>query len=845
MPRIRSLLRHPALPVFLVALALAWPVLRPGYALFWGTPYFQFIPWRWLAWRQIVQGHFPWWNPYAGLGTPLFANYQTAVLYPPTWLLFLAAALAGLKGLAYAHGWVLVGHWLWAAWGMVRFLQGSHTPEDDHSGFPRLAAWLGGLVFAFSGYSVARAGVFLSMNAAMAWTPWVLWATHRLVTRPGPRAAWLWSGIVALLLLSGHAQTAWYTLLLAGLWAAWRLRGRWHRRVLGWAGFAGLAALALAAGQLAATAEYTLLSQRSQGLQDEAFALQYSFWPWHYLNFLHPRMFGHPARGDAWGYPAAWEDAVYVGVLPLLLALYAALRRGFRDRPFWLGVLLTANLFALGRFTPLYPWLYRHVPTFDAFQAPARWHLWTVFALAVLAAEAAARVSRPSGRGLYWSRLATAAALGLAGTAFLVGYLVPSPKVHTLARGLSLFGLAAFVTGWLFLRLPAGRRGRWLLFLWAALDLALNQQGWLPAAPWEVYTAAFPGPLQVLERTRPERGRFWIPPDDAQALLYQDFLDFTDFTPHRPLPLARAALLPNLNLVDRAAGVNAYDPLLPGPYHRLVQALPTWSPRARERLLERLAVTVVVRRAPSAPLGVTYTYRPAPGPVQWFPDWEWAKDDPAAWSRLEARAHTGGPDWSGVLLLSPGWGVPGVLEKACERLFQPWFPWEWADDDPAAWSRLEARVHTGGPDSAEAFEKVHAHLFKRWFSWGKGASPSRLAFPSASGAASRPGLRSTVRVAEHGAWDAVVVTPRAGALLLVHNAYPGWQVRVDGRIVPWFRAEYAFIGILLPPGEHRVQLLYRPWHLYAALALQALATLLWCAYPLLSRRKRGTSSPFV
>ena len=86
---------------------------------------------------------------------------------------------------------------------------------------------------------------------------------------------------------------------------------------------------------------------------------------------------------------------------------------------------------------------------------------------------------------------------------------------------------------------------------------------------------------------------------------------------------------------------------------------------------------------------------------------------------------------------------------------------------------------------------------------------------------------------------------RAGALLLVHNAYPGWQVRVDGRIVPWFRAEYAFIGIHLPPGEHRVQLLYRPWHLYAALALQALAALLWCAYPLLSRRKRGTSSLFV
>ena len=74
---------------------------------------------------------------------------------------------------------------------------------------------------------------------------------------------------------------------------------------------------------------------------------------------------------------------------------------------FLLVVMVVSFLFALGQNTPVFPWLYRHVPTFDMFQAPARYTIWAVFALALLAGLGVEGWRRPEGRWLYWSRLGT------------------------------------------------------------------------------------------------------------------------------------------------------------------------------------------------------------------------------------------------------------------------------------------------------------------------------------------------------------------------------------------------------------------------------------------------------
>ena len=48
-------------------------------------PILQFHPWDTAARRALASGRFPWRNPYAGEGEPLFANPQSALLSPFTW----------------------------------------------------------------------------------------------------------------------------------------------------------------------------------------------------------------------------------------------------------------------------------------------------------------------------------------------------------------------------------------------------------------------------------------------------------------------------------------------------------------------------------------------------------------------------------------------------------------------------------------------------------------------------------------------------------------------------------------------------------------------------------------
>ena len=74
------------------------------------------------------------------------------------------------------------------------------------------------------------------------------------------------------------------------------------------------------------------------------------------------------------------------------------------------GLILISFLLALGKNTPIYPWLFNHVPGFDMFQAPSRFSLWAEFGLVMLAAIGVDQWSRPEGRGLYWTRLGTAGA---------------------------------------------------------------------------------------------------------------------------------------------------------------------------------------------------------------------------------------------------------------------------------------------------------------------------------------------------------------------------------------------------------------------------------------------------
>ena len=69
----------------------------------------QQYPWRFLATQQVKEKELPKWNPYSFVGTPLLANFQTAMFYPPNILYFIFNDFSGVWGIQVILQTVLGG----------------------------------------------------------------------------------------------------------------------------------------------------------------------------------------------------------------------------------------------------------------------------------------------------------------------------------------------------------------------------------------------------------------------------------------------------------------------------------------------------------------------------------------------------------------------------------------------------------------------------------------------------------------------------------------------------------------------------------------------------------------
>jgi hypothetical protein len=475
---------QPPSDLLAIGLIIIWPMLLfwrwllRGEVLFWGTLLLQFWPWHHLVKSGLLKGELPLWNPLLGNGTPLLANLQSAVFYPPNLIYMLLPVEQALTVSVIVHV-ILAG-----------LLMYCYT---RHLGLRPFAATISALAFMFSGYFIGRTQ-FVTMVNAIAWFPLLLLLSDNIAIRRA-KINILWLGIVlAIQLLAGHAQLWFYGLLLIGAYTIFRSRHRpspithtghfdklstqpersrreplritYLGRSVWRLTLAVIIALLLAAVQLLPTAEFVGQSSRSGGA-DRTFALTYSFWPWRLITLLAPDFFGHPAQGNYWGYATYWEDHAYMGVLPFILALVAVWnyfkRRWGQDKskginlptqggsgtavsgelradiatnkdylasarnsygkeqplqvvPFFAGLIPISLVLALGWNTPIYLWIFDTIPGFSFFRAPARLLIWYTIALAVLAGVGAQFFeSTPANRRNWRRLLAACVALTVAG----------------------------------------------------------------------------------------------------------------------------------------------------------------------------------------------------------------------------------------------------------------------------------------------------------------------------------------------------------------------------------------------------------------------------------------------
>jgi hypothetical protein len=233
---------------------------------------------------------------------------------------------------------------------------------------------------------------------------------------------------------------------------------------------------------------------------------------------------------------------------------------------------------ALGKNTPVFPFLFDHVPTFDLFQAPARWLAVTTVALAALASWAAQ--CWPAGR-LRQRRGALGIVFG--GALIVAGLAAPHMVVNA---WMDVFGVATVRLG-VSLVLLGGVILVWRKAIWwrvtviAFLMFDLLFFGW-PLVP-TVDRSLYHRKTQSAGFLQQETGfvRVYWPTDpthrareyDRENEVKFDYLLFGDFGPREASVWMhmREAQLPNANMLDGVASANNFDPLLVGRYVDLLR----------------------------------------------------------------------------------------------------------------------------------------------------------------------------------------------------------------------------------------------------------------------------------
>jgi hypothetical protein len=263
---------------------------------------------------------------------------------------------------------------------------------------------------------------------------------------------------------------------------------------------------------------------------------------------------------------------------------------------------IIAALLALGKNTPIFPFLFDHIPTFDLFQAPARWNLLLVFSLALLAARGADRWSTPVGRGLYWTRLLTAGAGIIAFSSYLGLRLMPQIEpsfIRSFVFGGILLTISGFLT--LFfpkdqLKLKIGVIGSFIL-----VDLIIAGWGLNPSISPTVFEGNVLGAKGIISNQR-----LYMPSALEERLKFDETHRFDTFNPGVDWETIREMALPNTSLIDGVGSVNNFDPMLTDRYTTFFSALEELDLSKQNDLLAWMGVAYRIAADPDDPLDVIF-----------------------------------------------------------------------------------------------------------------------------------------------------------------------------------------------------------------------------------------------
>jgi len=334
--------------IYILLLGVLFPdVFFLGKTFFYGDNYYLLVPGKLYLVNQLLNGHFPFWNPLSFSGIPFLADISQSIFYPST-LLFM------LFNPATALNLTVISHLVFSGTGiyfLARILK-----------IGLRGSLLAGSIWLLSAQSLASLNN-IAMLQSMSYMGWLAAMTVLAIRDHNRLAIWLMPVGISFSILGGHPQPVLYAGLLSfglGLYFGKSFL-KTARTFILW----GIVTLLLLFFIIIPFAELSSLSTRMSMSTGDV--LQGSTDPAHLIQLMLPNFYSDPGSGIAWG--ADWsktrQNGGYIGIITLLTICmaFSQIRRHSLLR--YLTIIgLVSFIFSMAKHIPginqiltLFPWL--------------------------------------------------------------------------------------------------------------------------------------------------------------------------------------------------------------------------------------------------------------------------------------------------------------------------------------------------------------------------------------------------------------------------------------------------------------------------------------------------------
>lgn len=329
-----------------------------------GDGFSQYLPYRMIISKFVTYGPI-FYFPYQFGGLDFLGTMQTGLLYP---LNFIYLFLSFPKVFNFS----VIFHYFLGAYFMFIYLRSLK--------YGRNSSFVGGFLFAFTGFLQAHRGHISTLNSAI-WLPFILYSFKKAEASDKPLYFSLLSIGISLQILAGYFQVCVYTYIVIFIHLFF-IKNKEYKKYIKLIVFILLGFL-IASPQLYATLEISKYAFRNNlGFN---FFTEFSTLPFTFIQYILPFLFGGLNQIPVWAGNYITENSGYMSLGAFIIALIsiASFNKSKNNTLTPWFILIIVGLFlSMGRYTPLYH-LMEYVPVYNLFRVPARNIFYVSFALII------------------------------------------------------------------------------------------------------------------------------------------------------------------------------------------------------------------------------------------------------------------------------------------------------------------------------------------------------------------------------------------------------------------------------------------------------------------------------